>query len=86
MIKVIVVAWFTFILAVMSIAPISLTVKWIKSIIKEDTNLSLKKIFFIVPVICFSVVFSFLMVFGVAIQFWIPIFPWLDRFSFPLGM
>jgi len=86
MIKVIVVAWFTFILAVMSIAPISLTVKWIKSIIKEDTNFSLKKIFFIVPVICFSVVFSFLMVFGVAIQFWIPIFPWLDRFSFPLGM
>ena len=86
MIKVIVVAWFTFILAVMSIAPISLTVKWIKSIIKEDTNFSLKNIFFIVPVICFSVVFSFLMVFGVAIQFWIPIFPWLDRFSFPLGM
>ena len=86
MIKVIVVAWFTFILAVMSIAPISLTVKWIKSIIKEDTNFSLKKIFFIVTVICFSVVFSFLMVFGVAIQFWIPIFPWLDRFSFPLGM
>jgi len=86
MIKVIVVAWFTFILAVMSIAPISLTVKWIKSTIKEDTNFSLKKIFFIVPVICFSVVFSFLMVFGVAIQFWIPIFPWLDRFSFPLGM
>ena len=86
MIKVIVVAWFTFILAVMSIAPISLTVKWIKSIIKEDTNFSLKKMFFIVPVICFSVVFSFLMVFGVAIQFWIPIFPWLDRFSFPLGM
>tara|TARA_Y100000996_G_scaffold262000_1_gene206167 strand:- start:44 stop:304 length:261 start_codon:yes stop_codon:yes gene_type:complete len=86
MIKVIVVAWFTFILAVMSIAPISLTVKWIKSIIKEDTNFSLKKIFFIVTVICFSVAFSFLMVFGVAIQFWIPIFPWLDRFSFPLGM
>ena len=86
MIKVIVVAWFTFILAVMSIAPISLTVKWIKGIIKEDSNFGLKKIFFIIPVVCFSVVFSFLMVFGVAIQFWIPIFPWLDRFSFPLGM
>ena len=59
MIKVIVVAWFTFILAVMSIAPISLTVKWIKGIIKEDTNFSLKKIFFIIPVVCFSVVFCF---------------------------
>ena len=43
MIKVIVVAWFTFILAVMSIAPISLTVKWIKSIIKEDTNFSVNE-------------------------------------------
>lgn len=86
MIKIIVVAWFTFILFAMSIAPISLTITWIRTLINENTTLGLKNILFIIPVICFSIIFTYFMVFGVAIQFWIPIFPWLDGFSIPLGI
>ena len=86
MAKIIVVAWFTFILVVMSVAPITLTLTWIKSLLNNDKPLKPKNIFLIILVIGFSLVFTYFMVFGVAIQFWIPIFPWLERLALPLKM
>ena len=86
MIKVIVVAWFTFILGAMSFAPISLTISWIKSLMINNELFEAKNVFFAVLVISFSLIFTYFMVFGVAIQFWIPIFPWMDKFAIPLKM
>ena len=86
MIKVIVVAWFTFILGAMSFAPISLTISWIKGLMINNELFEAKNVFFAVLVISFSLIFTYFMVFGVAIQFWIPIFPWMDKFAIPLNM
>ena len=86
MIKVIVVAWFTFILGTMSFAPISLTISWIKGLMINNELFEPKNLFFAVLVTGFSLIFTYFMVFGVAIQFWIPIFPWMDKFAIPLKM
>ena len=86
MIKVIVVAWFTFILGAMSFAPISLTISWIKALIDNNELFGAKNIFVAVLVIGFSLIFTYFMIFGVAIQFWIPIFPWIEKFAIPLKM
>lgn len=86
MVKIIVVAWFTFVLVVMSVAPVTLTVTWIKSLLNNDKPLKPKKIFLIIMVIGFSLIFTYFMVFGVAIQFWIPIFPWMEKFAIPLNL
>tara|TARA_B100001559_G_C16180695_1_gene475251 strand:- start:53 stop:313 length:261 start_codon:yes stop_codon:yes gene_type:complete len=86
MVKIIVVAWFTFVLVVMSVAPITLTVTWIKSLLNNDKPLKPKNIFLIIMVIGFSLIFTYFMVFGVAIQFWIPIFPWMEKFAIPLNL
>lgn len=86
MVKIIVVAWFTFVLVVMSVAPVTLTVTWIKSLLNNDKPLKPKNIFLIIMVIGFSLIFTYFMVFGVAIQFWIPIFPWMEKFAIPLNL
>tara|TARA_B100000676_G_scaffold34749_1_gene32782 strand:- start:402 stop:662 length:261 start_codon:yes stop_codon:yes gene_type:complete len=86
MIKVIVVAWFTFILGAMSFAPISLTISWIKGLMVSNELFQAKNIFIAVLVISFSLTFTYFMTFGVAIQFWIPIFPWMEKFAIPLKM
>ena len=86
MAKIIVVAWFTFILGVMSIAPIAMTITWIKGFLKENKEIDLGRIIFIILVIGFNIIYTYFMVFGVAIQFIIPIFPWLERLAFSLMM
>ena len=86
MAKMIVVAWFTFILGVMSIAPIAMTITWIKGLLNDNKEIDLGRIIFIILVIGFNITYTYFMVFGVAIQFIIPIFPWLERFAFPLMM
>ena len=84
MIKVIVVAWFTFILGAMSFAPISLTISWIKGLMINNELFEAKNVFFAVLVTSFSLIFTYFMVFGVAIQFWIPVFPILEKLALPL--
>lgn len=86
MVKIIVVAWFTFVLVVMSFAPAILTVTWIKSLLNNDKTLEPKNIFLIILVIGFSIIFTYFMVFGVAIQFWIPIIPWMEKFAIPFNI
>ena len=86
MIKLIVVAWFTFILGAMSFAPISLTIYWMKGLTEKNELFEPKNVFFAVLVIGFSLIFTYFMVFGVAIQFWIPIFPWMEKFAIKLNI
>ena len=55
MAKIIVIAWFTFILGVMSIAPIAMTIAWIKGLLKENKKIDLGRIIFIILVIGFNI-------------------------------